>query len=197
MHVYPVAYVKSLENHAADLEKKLNRQLSGTLSDHLYASGPLPEDGSTVLGNMHVAANPLSWQTTSISPNGGQSRGTAAVSNTHPGDFLDQPNTGAQMMYEVAHVPGPTGNISGLPDQQYAQPAWNVPHIKDEISLLDAASYFQIYFEFIFPRYPFLSLEECSSSYLLWKKMRLQGELRLAPWPSFLTKMVCKLTSQS
>jgi hypothetical protein len=57
-----------------------------------------------------------------------------------------------------------------------------------EVSVYEGALYFQVYFEAIHPRYPFLDVEECSRGYQDWKT----GEIFMSgghAWRSYLVKM--------
>ncbi|KAJ4324080.1 hypothetical protein N0V84_004046 [Fusarium piperis] len=59
-----------------------------------------------------------------------------------------------------------------------------------DVSVREAASFFQTYFEIIHPRYPFLDVEECSTAYLKWKT----GEIETCndkDWSMCLLKLVC------
>ncbi|EXK77153.1 hypothetical protein FOQG_18130 [Fusarium oxysporum f. sp. raphani 54005] len=57
-----------------------------------------------------------------------------------------------------------------------------------EVSIHEGALFFQVYFETIHPRYPFLDVEECSRGYQDWR----MGEIFLSStdaWRSYLVKM--------
>ncbi|KAH7086154.1 hypothetical protein FB567DRAFT_63370 [Paraphoma chrysanthemicola] len=58
-----------------------------------------------------------------------------------------------------------------------------------EVSINEGALFFQVYFEAIHPRYPFLDVEECSRGYQDWKT----GEIFMSGghgWRSYLVKMI-------
>ncbi|GJD00217.1 fungal specific transcription factor domain-containing protein [Colletotrichum higginsianum] len=58
-----------------------------------------------------------------------------------------------------------------------------------EVSIHEGALFFQVYFETIHPRYPFLDVEECSRGYQDWR----MGEIFLSStdaWRSYLVKMI-------
>lgn len=58
----------------------------------------------------------------------------------------------------------------------------------EEVSVREGAVYFQVYFEVIHPRYPFLDVEECSRGYQDW---RMSGFFPSSTdaWESYLVKM--------
>ncbi|GKT68941.1 LOW QUALITY PROTEIN: hypothetical protein ColTof4_01364 [Colletotrichum tofieldiae] len=65
-----------------------------------------------------------------------------------------------------------------------------------EVSIHEGAVFFQVYFETIHPRYPFLDVEECSRGYQDWR----MGEIFLSStdaWRSYLVKMARETVSSS
>ncbi len=72
-----------------------------------------------------------------------------------------------------------------LPEATIAQDI-PIPPRSDEISTSTGASFFQTYFQFIHPQYPFLDLQECGDWYLQWK----MAPTAISKWPAFFVKMV-------
>lgn len=65
-----------------------------------------------------------------------------------------------------------------------------------EVSINEGASFFQVYFESIHPRYPFLDVGECNQGYEEWKTGRLLTSSS-SPWRLYLVKMVCEIFPSS
>ncbi|KAH6697634.1 hypothetical protein F5X68DRAFT_257763 [Plectosphaerella plurivora] len=63
-----------------------------------------------------------------------------------------------------------------------------------EVSIHEGAVFFQVYFETIHPRYPFLDVEECSRGYQDW---RMGGIFLSSPdaWRAYLVKMIFAVSS--
>lgn len=174
------------------LERTLNERYPGSAADHLDniqgqsldSSAPAvqgfhfqPQAPDFQFGTSPVSEDLWQWnppQTASQLPammglpNQTDTRG---VRNSPP-DYTTQGMSGGTVM------------ASSLPSQGIIPR----PDGVDDIPTATAASFFRIYFQFIHPQYPFLSVKECGDWYTEWKLAPAHSPI--TGWPAYFVKMV-------
>lgn len=197
MQSYPAGYVPALENHAAILEQTLNERFPGSALDHLdnvrtqYLGTPLPAvqdfEGQQTSGfDGFVGTSPESermwqWQppqTPTQLPsmmNVPMEINNTGVHQASPPGFVAQASASAPRSFHIGSMP--------------TQAVGSRSEGMDEVPTATAASFFRIYFQFIHPQYPFLSIKECGQWYTEWKTA--PPHQPIVGWPAFIVKMVC------
>ncbi|PVH82740.1 hypothetical protein DL98DRAFT_570350 [Cadophora sp. DSE1049] len=201
MQSYPAGYVPALENHAAILEQTLNERFPGTALDHLdnvrtqYLGTPLPVmqdfegqqpsgfDG--LMGTSPESERMWQWQPPQTptqlpsSMNAPMQIGSIGMHQASPPGFAPQATATAPRLIQnvsmTSHGVGPRSE--GM----------------DDIPTATAASFFRIYFQFIHPQYPFLSIRECGNWYTEWKTA--PPHRPVTGWPAFFVKMIFAIGS--
>lgn len=191
--------MRSLERRVADLENKENqppltimqRLPNGTDNSE---TDLLPSSTSHIT---HPAIDPIHWQLSFFPP----------VANTFAShqDATQLSLTSSDMNHSAAIPRVPPIRLEtyspstepflfdpisedGHPSSSYTssfQPS------QIFISIPDAARYFQLYFDIVHARYPFLDVEECSKAYIHFSGNGKPNDQLEAIWYSFLTTMVC------
>ncbi|KAG4433625.1 hypothetical protein IFR05_010901 [Cadophora sp. M221] len=180
MGLYSVRYIESLEARISEIQHEATLMTPGMSLDQ-------PEDGPS-----RQLADP---QITHEFPNPQSASDQLDMAFMAP---LDASNT---MIYSLDMLQ-PEGNLYSVSDVANHDTTTNsaMPEpILDQgstptfaqVSVHEGALFFQVYFETIHPRYPFLDVEECSRGYQDWKT----GEIFTPssdPWRSYLVKMACE-----
>lgn len=173
MQNYLAGYVPALENHAAMLGRTLNERVPGLAQDHLdnvwtqFLGSPVPamhnfDSQPPSRLDDQVGTSPESerlwqWQPPQTSAQLHSLMDAPIQLNNAWGHQASPPDFAARV---ISSAPRLTQSMH-LPFQGMSARSERV----DDIPTATAASFFRIYFQFIHPQYPFLSLEECGNWY--------------------------------
>lgn len=193
--MYPVEYVKSLEQHVANLETKLGQYsgndgfgpISGIEFDsHLMSTASI--DAATAPLPM---TEPLQVQPVSaLDPSQPNANAAPGMPDGLDPDLMGGwPLSFSPMQQDIFHN---TAFLEPLMVNAESATFKSSPTSISKVSITtaDAANYFQIYFEVIHPRYPFLMVEDCVQAYSRWKLDGFVTDDFQSLWFSFITTMV-------
>lgn len=184
---YPVRYVQSLEQHAAELERKLNERLPGSAADHMPVATDLTPQGECPRRSADRESHILFQEPGDLSNTRNPSYARTLRDQWHAPDILPDATqrTHSDNHDIVTFAEYHRSSVSSAsPPQDF-----NVPSATEDITISTAASFFRTYFAYIHPQYPFLSIEDCNEWYLQWRAA--PKHLPIRGWPAFFVKMVC------
>jgi hypothetical protein len=181
MALYSVHYIESLEARVSDLQNGATLATPGVSLDqptdgpsrHIDNGLPNPQSGFDQLD--------MSFMTPLDNPN----HIIYGLDMLHSDDNL----------FSISDVANHDTSVNSVAHSDPAMPL-HVPGDGPapslaEVSVHEGAVFFQVYFETIHPRYPFLDVEECSRGYQDWRL----GAIFLSgtdAWRSYLVKMVSR-----
>lgn len=194
---YPAGYVPALEHHAAMLERTLNERYTGAAPDHLdsvrtqylgpnmtnapgQSGNTIPQSYEFQSGTSPDAERSWQWQVPQTPDVFGRHLdaplldGDIGQSHSSPPDLTVQALSATPLIAPILPVQ-PVARHEGM----------------DEIPTATAASFFQTYFQFIHPQYPFLSIKDCGDWYTEWKMA--PANCPISGWSAFFVKMVCNI----
>ncbi|KAH7313010.1 hypothetical protein BKA65DRAFT_484202 [Rhexocercosporidium sp. MPI-PUGE-AT-0058] len=201
MKNYPTGYVSALENHAAMLERTLNERFPDLAHDHL-------DNVRTQFLRLPVAAiqNLDTRPPARLDGPFGTSPDSETLWQWQP---PQTPTRLSSQMDAPIQISNPSGHQASPPDfatqasssaprliQNMSFPFQGITarsEVVDDIPTATAASFFRIYFQFVRPQYPFLSLEECGNWYTEWRTARPHQPI--TGWLSFFVKMIFAIGS--
>ncbi|KAI9742374.1 MAG: hypothetical protein M1818_003907 [Claussenomyces sp. TS43310] len=187
--LHPVGYVRSLEQHAASLERTLNATFPGAAPDHLHdVQAQFP--GMEQIGVSPDDAIQYQWQNPQSSASPDANSFENVMGGYQEADVLVGLMGGLQSSPRGTNVndASPTLEVSDT-----AMPASILSTQPDQIPTATAASFFRTYFWYIHPQYPFLNLKDCGDWYLEWKTAPPAAPIR--GWPAFFVKMIFAIGS--
>jgi hypothetical protein len=190
MKMYPIAYIKSLEENAAQLKQRLNQQVTGAAFDQFYTAQPQSSENLVfdMLPNFQVTDDAHQSQSLYLPPIN-MTDDYPCIRNS-PQEMSDLfPNSEPQLHHQSNMDRGPLAAFVGSPPTQEKLYRF-LAESPIDTSVSTIASSFQTYFKVIHPRYPFLDVEDCSNAYLEWKANLVLPRSRTNGWPAFLVKMV-------
>lgn len=186
MALYSVQYVRSLE-----------AQISNTADEATLVAPERLLDDQPENGPSSIIADPQITREFPIS---------RSATDRLEVTFMAPLDTSDNMIYDIDMLQS-EGNLFSVTDvadhDTTARSATPVhilgqgfPPTSVEVSIHEGALFFQVYFEAIHPRYPFLDVEECSRGYQDWKTGQIFTPGSDA-WRSYLVKMACQEASYS
>lgn len=188
MALYPVQYIESLEARISDIEHEATL-VTPEMSLAQPESGPSRHIADTQIN--HAFANPQGasdhLDMTFMTP----------LDNSHNMMYGLDMLQSEDSLFFVSDVPSHHTTTSPVVQ---SDPAVMPAHISDQgsaprfadVSIHEGALFFQVYFEAIHPRYPFLDVEECSRGYQEWKTGSDSFVSTGDAWRSYLVKMACE-----
>ncbi|KAM0234320.1 hypothetical protein ACHAP5_010134 [Fusarium lateritium] len=184
MALYSVQYIESLKARISDLQHGATLATPGmSLDEHL--DGPSRHLGDPQMTNEHFNLQSGSDQPemTFMGPLDNSNNIIYDLDMLQSGDNLFS-------ISDMANHDTSTSSVA------QSDPAMPIPFLGRgpapsfaEVSIHEGAVLFQVYFETIHPRYPFLDVEECSQGYQDWR----MGGISLSStdaWRSYLVKMI-------
>ena len=190
---FPAAYVKSLEDHVAELEGHLqeSRALTGSSQTYEHQLQSFETPSVETIAHPGNFPNPGSWRISHLQHEISSDELLCNAIVPEQSDmlfpsYIDSSTSVAGSTPSTLAMGG-NNTMSG-----HSLNLSNVTRslISAKISSSEGASYFQTYFEIIHPRYPFLNVAECSEAYLEWKTRSSLAEPIRGGWTAFLVKMV-------
>ncbi|KAF6830344.1 hypothetical protein CPLU01_07399 [Colletotrichum plurivorum] len=186
MALYSVHYVESLQARISDLQHGATLTAGGMTLDQ-------PVDAPS----RHLDDPPITDTNGVSNPPSGADQlemtFMAPIDNSNNiiyGLDILQPD---ENLFSVSGVANPDARVNSVAPSDPTMPTdvlgmGSAPTFA-EVSIHEGAVYFQIYFETIHPRYPFLNVEECSRGYQDWRMGGLFPSSTDA-WGSYLVKMI-------
>jgi hypothetical protein len=185
MALYPVQYIESLEARISEIEHEATL-VTPEMSLAQPQSGP----------SRHIADS----QIANAFANSQSASDHLDMAFMTPLDHSNNMMYGLDMLqsedslFFVSDVPGHHTTTSPVVQSDPAvMPAriseqGSAPRVAD-VSIHEGALFFQVYFEAIHPRYPFLDVDECNRGYQEWKAGSEGFASSSDAWRSYLVKM--------
>ncbi|EEU33727.1 uncharacterized protein NECHADRAFT_89214 [Fusarium vanettenii 77-13-4] len=189
MALYSVQYIESLEARISDLQHGATLATPGMSLDQSI-DGPSRhiDDPQITNGFLNPPSGSDQPEMTFMAP-------LDNSNNTIYGLDILQSDDNLFSVSDLANHDTSTNSQSDLAMPIHVLGRGSAPTFA-EVSLHEGAVFFNVYFETIHPRYPFLDIEECSRGYQDWR----MGEISLSStdvWRCYLVKMAREAVSPS